>query len=508
MKKLTLFLLVISANYFCAQDIPSNRITDWTKAGLHKDLTYSNSIQIDDYKDFVSENGSYNLALIEAFKALGENGGVIKFSEGNYRFNDKINMPSNVVLSGVSSQKTTFTFNLGGKASCISFQGKMSGKTMTIIKTTDLNNPTISVSGNIAPNRYAFVHYKDKTVLKSSWAYNHFGQIVYTTDQNNEVITLETPLRLAITNLAIADAVEITPVVNSGIENMKIVREDKTKGKTANISFDYSANCFVSGIESYMANFAHVLIQRSAHITVTGSYFHHAFAYGSGGVGYGVVTQFSASDNLIVDNVFEHLRHSMLLQAGANGNVFSYNYSTDPYWEQGFFPSNSAGDIVLHGNYPFLNLFEGNIAQNLVIDGSHGINGYYNTFFRNRLENLGITAVAYPMTNRQNFSANEITSEGLLSGLFIILGTDHFSEYNNVKGEITPNYSTEPKKVSLYGADASEESRIGIKNNYNTSALNAKTRFTEKQFTQISKLYTVPKEKMKKKSKWWKFWGK
>ncbi len=514
MKPLIILLLVFGASHFKAQDIPSNRITDWSKAGLHQEISMAKTVNINMFKKFVTENLSYNLALTEAFKALGEKGGVVKFNEGEYFFDQKIDMPSNVVLSGVSSAKTLFTFNLGGKESCISFKGNNSGKALGIVQLTNANSYTIAINGQIAPYSYAFVRYKDKAILESSWAYNHFGQIVYTTGQKGNEITLENPLRFAITNLAIADVLVIKPIVNSGIENVKIVRKDKTKSKTANILFDYAANCFVSGVESNMANFAHVIVQHSAHITVTGCYFHHAFSYGSGGVGYGVLTQYSASDNLIEDNVFEHLRHSMLLQAGANGNVFAYNYSTDPFWIQGFFPSSSAGDIVLHGNYPFLNLFEGNIAQNVVIDGSHGINGPFNTFFRNRLENYGITAIAYPMTNKQNFAANEITSKGFLTGLFVILGVDHFSEFNNIQGEITPSYSTEPKQVSLYGADVSEANRIGAVSNYNTSALSAKTRFETEEFTKFIALYSVgkgkravPKEK-KETKKWWKFWGR
>ena len=62
----------------------------------------------------------------------------------------------------------------------------------------------------------------------------------------------------------------------------------------------------------------------------------------------------------------------------------------DPFWTGTVLPSDAAGDLVLHGNYPYANLFEGNILQNLVVDDSHGLNGPYNTFFRNRADNYGI----------------------------------------------------------------------------------------------------------------------
>ena len=100
-----------------------------------------------------------------------------------------------------------------------------------------------------------------------------------------------------------------------------------------------------------MANFAHVEVSNSIGINVENSYFKDAFAYGSGGAGYGVALQYSSGDCYVHANVFEHLRHSILLQAGANGNVIGYNYSISPYWTGTSLPTNAAGDLVLHGNY-------------------------------------------------------------------------------------------------------------------------------------------------------------
>ena len=70
----------------------------------------------------------------------------------------------------------------------------------------------------------------------------------------------------------------------------------------------------------------------STNCEVSGSWLHHAFSYGGGGEGYGVLAYLTAGENLIVDNVFEHIRHAMIVQAGANGNMVAYNYSTDTHW--------------------------------------------------------------------------------------------------------------------------------------------------------------------------------
>jgi len=127
----------------------------------------------------------------------------------------------------------------------------------------------------------------------------------------------------------------------------------------------------------------------------------------------------------------------MIVQVGANGNVLAYNYSLDPFWTS--IPNNAAGDMVLHGNYPYSNLFEQNVCQNIIIDNSHGPNGPYNTFFRNRAESYGIF---FSSTNSpaQNFLGNDIPNTNIPFSLvnYTIQGSDHFIHGNNNKGTIDP----------------------------------------------------------------------
>ena len=176
----------------------------------------------------------------------------------------------------------------------------------------------------------------------------------------------------------------------------------------------------------------------------------------------------------------------MLLQAGANGNVFSYNYAFDPYWSN--FPTNSGGDIVLHGNGPFLNLFEQNIVQNIIIDNSHGPNGRYNTFFRNRAELYGLYFSASNSPS-QNIIANEITKTTAPYSLinFRIQGTDHFLYANNNKGTISPTSPGTLPETSFYYTQApsflpnSSFAKIGYPNNLGAASIPAEQRATQSQ---------------------------
>jgi hypothetical protein len=124
---------------------------------------------------------------------------------------------------------------------------------------------------------------------------------------------------------------------------------------------------------------AHVMIEYSKNIEVSGCYIHHSFGYdGSGTRGYGVCLRQHASDCLVENNFFRFLRHAMMVKEGANGNVFGYNYSIEPNRSEPI--ADFSGDISLHGHYAFANLFEGNIVQNIIIDQFWGQSGPHNTF--------------------------------------------------------------------------------------------------------------------------------
>ena len=144
----------------------------------------------------------------------------------------------------------------------------------------------------------------------------------------------------------------------------------------------------------------------------------------------------------------------MLLQAGANGNAFSYNYSLQPF-NTDTFPNNLSGDIVLHGNYPYQNLFEGNIVQNIIADASHGINGPFNTFLRNRAELYGIFIVE-GAGDSTNIVGNEITGSGYLQGNYYLKGTGNFEYGNTKKDSLLPEGTTQlTEKSFLYSSTPS-----------------------------------------------------
>jgi hypothetical protein len=278
------------------------------------------------------------------------------------------------------------------------------------------------------------------------------GQIGRVAGVSGDTLLLEHPLRIDYTDSLKPQIQRIFPIQQVGIGCLKIKRlNSEGAGAGYNLYFDYAANCMVSGVESDSSVSSHVYINRSSQIRVEKSYFHHAFAYdGTNTQGYGVTLAHHSGACLISNNIFEHLRHAMMLKTGANGNVISYNYSIDPFRSESI--SDGSGDISLHGHYPFSNLVEGNIVQNIIIDHYWGPSGPWNTFFRNRAELYGIimTDSDTTETKYQNFVGNETTDSRFFHGLFALTGSQHFSYGNHILQAIIPAGTSDLPDSSYY----------------------------------------------------------
>jgi len=447
---LCILIWVLAITICNAQTIPAGRITNWQKAGLADTLPeYGNVVNIMNHGAVADGVTSNNTAFGNAVSALNGQRGTIYFPAGNYLFTQAINITTDSIIIRGDGMTTRLLFDMNHtNENMINIIGTISTTIFDVPNTVQKNDTTltaISVSG-INTGDYILLTNNDSSLIFSPWAMRSAGQILKVKNVTGNKLTVDNTIRRHYPAASNATIQQIHPVQGVGIECLYMERTDSTAQQTNNIDFTYAANCWVMGIESNKTNFSHIAVNYSTHILIRGNYFHHAHAYGEGGQAYGTTLEYTSGDCLIENNIFEHLRHSMLVQAGANGNVFAYNYSTDPYWTQPPLPTNSAGDIVCHGNYPYLNLFEGNIIQNIVVDESHGINGPYNTFYRNRAELYGIFTVA-TASDSQNYAANEITNA---TGYYLLTGLGYFESGNNVKGTIMPVNSPAPAENSLY----------------------------------------------------------
>ena len=455
MKQLLLaaFLAASVFHQVLAQSIlPANRRVDWSRAGYGNPTPVYNPLNILYFGADNNGSTSCNAALQAAISSLYGQPGTIFFPAGTYFFNQPVTLPSGVVLKGKGRTETKLIFNLtGANNDLISIAGSMQATSTLLTAAADKEATVISVNNTagFAAGDYVRLSQNDASMITSSWALGTVGQLVKINSISGNTITLQSPLRKAYSLTEVPKLTKMQPATGSGVECLSIKRLDATSGQTANIRIENAAQCWVKNIESDSSNFAHINITTATNIEVTGNYFHGAFGYGGNGQGYGVVLQSTSGECLVENNAFRHLRHSMILQSGANGNVLAYNYSTQPYWSDvsPMIPMDAAGDMVLHGNWPYANLFESNQGQNIVIDNSHGANGPFNTFFRNRGANYGLL-MNNGAGDSSNLIGNEITHA--TNGYYLLTGTGNFEWGNNVKGNIVPALTSNLAEASLY----------------------------------------------------------
>lgn len=489
--KFYLIFLFFSIGLY-SQVIPQDRLVNWSSAGLKYDIDYS-EYELIYFNNIKLENPKLsNSQLVSKIQTDNiDKQIIIYFSEGEYLFDEAINLNNDVIIKGEGAEYTKLIFDLKEGRHSINISGS-AGNLNTLKNNAEKGKNYVEVftPNNFEVGFWGKLYSYDADLVTSEWAEETVGQILQVAEIKEDRIYFDNKLRLDINLSREPKILQIIPKKNCGIECLSILRLDNTSPtQSSNIYFNYAVNCWVKNIESENCTFSHIEARNSSNLQISGSYFHKGFEYGGGGRAYGAMLHFTTGDCLIENNIFEKLRHSMIVQAGANGNVFAYNYSLDAFWESNL-PEDSAGDLVLHGNYVFANLFEGNIAQNIVIDNSHGPNGRLNTFFRNRAEKWGIFFSAANSPG-QNLIANEIPNSSLPYSLvnYTIQGIDHFIYGNLVRGNIQPNNTDKLELKSLFYKnqpdflDGQQFGGIGIPNEDSNNTIPAYDRYYEGEFT-------------------------
>ena len=441
-----------------AQVIPDERRVEWESAIQNINIQQPD-IQISVMDFGATGNGTTNdqPAVMDAIFSLGGQLGYVYFPPGEYLIQDPIILPDSCILKGAGSNLSTLIFNLGETTdNCISISKSQTSSFVTITDGYNKGDNLITVANinSFTVGDYIEIRQENGVwdVVPISWADYSVGQITRVVAIVGNSLMLESELRIDYSPELNPEVRPIIPISNVGIQCIKIKRLDEPEeGAGANIYTNMAANCFVRGVESDSSVGSHVSINSSINLLIDGCYFHHAFTYdGAGMRGYGVTLSHHTSECLITNNVFRYLRHAMMIKTGANGNVFSYNYSIEPYRSEQI--HDASGDISFHGHYAYSNLIEGNIVQNIIIDHYWGPSGPFNTIFRNRAELYGIIMTTSDLleTSRQNFVGNEVTNTTFLYGMYFLTGEDHFEFGNNVKGDIIPAGTTDLSDSSYY----------------------------------------------------------
>ncbi|PYR58216.1 MAG: hypothetical protein DMF85_11390 [Acidobacteria bacterium] len=137
--------------------------------------------------------------------------------------------------------------------------------------------------------------------------------------------------------------------------------------------------CWVKNVKSVSPNRNHIWLYQSAHSEVRDSYFFGTKNAATQSYG---VESFMTSDNLIINNIFQHVTTPMMTGT-ASGNVTAYNYALDMYYSVVMNWMMHAINAS-HDTGTGMNLFEGNETNSYGMDLYHGP-GAFPTAFRNYL---------------------------------------------------------------------------------------------------------------------------
>jgi len=412
-----LVLLSLSIQNVNSQIIPDQRRITWNPGipgGIPQLSTPVENIKT--YGADPSGKTDSHDAIAAAINKLSSTGGIVYIPEGTYLLNATLRINrSNIVIRGAGMTSTRLLSNVNDVS--IKVDSDTEGNWQKITGGHNLGSFQIEVENGSVFSKGSFVEIQqdnDSAIMYTKntwiqrWAENSVGQVLEITNVKGNLLTLKTSLHHTFSKDLNPVIRPIEIVKNVGFENLFI---QKLKPANHTIWFHHTAYCWIKNVESYMTMRSHVRISASLGHEIKECFFHNSYNYGGGGHGYGVECANHTSDVLVENNIFDSLRHAMMVQTGANGNVYAYNYSTNPVQGEpgsalntGWIPP----DISVHGHYPFMNLFEGNEVLEIGISDYWGPAGSGNTYLRNKVKGDGI--LYYDHSHEQNLMGNITTS--------------------------------------------------------------------------------------------------
>lgn len=370
--------------------------------------------------------------------------GAVLVSAGTYLIATRLTLKSGVVLRGEGAQVTHLVINIhdGKQTGAIAIGGRLLDPTLAVQGRVDAGATRLTLASSLmgTAGGVAWISQEnDETRMytrsnwNQPWAQRAQGQLVRLIRVIDRVWDFDTPLRLTYEARRHPHVRWLDPIEQAGIENLHLKRLDRSED--AIISFHEAVNCWVRDCEMEYATRWHVEAVRSRHLTIEGNAIHHAWNYGGGGHGYGVYLSAATSDCLVTHNAFWSLRHAMIIGRGANGNVFSYNHSTDA----------KLCDISIHGHFTYMNLFEGNDVQFIQVADYWGPAGPFTTLFRNRVRKRDLRVNDH--SHRTNVVGNTVVHGGIVVDR---TAEDVLVRGNRIRGVLDPSNPDLRMSPSLY----------------------------------------------------------
>ena len=412
-KTLLLFSLILLclSTYSHAQTnpeiIPADRRIDWSQAGIPGGIPNRTTI-------CATFNPGATAAQIN--KAIATcNNGVVYLNAGTYTLSSGITFvgTSNVTLRGAGPDQTILKFTgtdgcgglyanicIGGSSNVWSGNvpstnirnwtaGYAKGTTKVTLDSTagltvgtiiilDQLNDTANTGGVIVSDTLGTFSLEGGAPGRTNRAQQQFVQV---TAINGNQVAISPGIYMPNWRASQQPQVwwwgdsSVTAVMD-GVESLTLEHTNSTE--KSGIAFYIAYKSWLKNVKSLNANRNHVWMQQAARIEVRDSYFYGTKNAASQSYG---VESFTTSDDLVVNNIFHHVT-SPIMVGPNSGSVFAYSFMTDMTYPIATWMT--AGIVGGHDAGTGMNLFEGNVGNQFLMDLYHGT-GNLATLFRNQL---------------------------------------------------------------------------------------------------------------------------
>jgi len=383
----------------------------WRRVGVQRGIPLYTSIapvSLSAAPDAGLANGS----AIQAAINRAPFGTVVQLPPGDFAVATELRLRSGVVLRGAGARATTLRFGVLPPAyrGVIVFGGAH-GRGVAITGGLEQGSSRITVEENwglpvgtaimlTQRNDPRWMATDNPVDWDQPWVDRVVGQMVRIVGREHQVFVLDEPVRYHDFRAEQDPRYYVLTgrVEYAGAEDFAVeVAPDETGAGRFTFQFNLAENCWLRRVESRRTQRGHVNIMHGRDLEIRDNVFAGAHRPGSGR-GMGVDLGLRSGNCLVEANTFEGLRHGLLLQSGANGNVLARNRIVAGLA--------GAADIAVRGHWTYLNLIEANDAGSIEVGGYWGPAGEGTTLLRNRVGLGGI--VVADRSYRINVLGNEL----------------------------------------------------------------------------------------------------
>jgi hypothetical protein len=386
--------------------LAANRATDWTRAGVQGGIPQRATICA------TLSPGVSAAQISRAISSCPANQ-VVFLSAGTYELSEQITFGtrSNVTLRGAGADQTILRFSGGGSCSglpstiCVRsawvdnrappnsspwVAGYAPGTTQISVGST----AGMKVGGILILDQFDDSSDSGGVFICANRSCAEEGgnspgrrnrgqqQLVKVVALSGNRVTISSPIRMpnwrASQSPGVFWSAGAPVVTGNGIEDLTV---DLSNARGQNgVVFLHVSDCWAKGIRTINAARNHYWLVQSMRITVRDSYLYGG--QGSYSTSYGV-EDYSTGDNLIENNIFQHVTAPLSHNGSNTGSVFGYNFAIDDnFTADGRSPSWMVPGILYHEVGISHLLHEGNDGLGALHDGIHGTT-HFNTLFRN-----------------------------------------------------------------------------------------------------------------------------